>query len=70
MNIGRKIAKARRARGMTQVRLARRVRLSESAVARLETGRRTVCGERAIFRICRLLGIAAAEPKHGPGVAR
>ena len=55
--IGRRIRKARRSRGWTQFDLSRRARISESSMMRLETGRHTVAGERAIPRISRILGL-------------
>ena len=55
--IGRKIRRARKSRGITQSVLARRARISEAALARLETNRRTIIGLRAIPRISQMLGL-------------
>ncbi|MBX5437156.1 MAG: helix-turn-helix domain-containing protein [Alicyclobacillaceae bacterium] len=60
MSLGPRIAKLRKAHGWTQAELAKRARISASAVAMYETGRRVPDGA-ALERIAEALGVSAEE---------
>lgn len=55
-DIGRMIAEARRERGFTQAKLASKVRMDRTYLARLEAGRSTIQIER-VLALLRELGV-------------
>jgi transcriptional regulator with XRE-family HTH domain len=59
--LGRTIKRLRLARGLTQVELAKRVRISQAFVAQLETGVRPSLRLPVAVRLARALGVELGE---------
>jgi len=62
--MGKAVAEARRAQGMSQTQLADRVGVSRFTVLNLERGHRSV-GAGTVLRVAQALGLFAGSPLHG-----